>query len=98
VEDGLARWRAANGCPDAVREAERRVGAAGSADAGQTARLLVWEPCEGGASVALWRLTGVGHGWPGNTDVGGRDAIIGPATTLVDAAEEAWRFFEGRSR
>lgn len=94
VEEGLARWRARNGCPDTSREVEARRGRAGTVNAGQTATLLVWEPCATAATVALWKLSGVGHGWPGSEDIGLREEIIGPPTTLLDAAEVAWRFFE----
>jgi polyhydroxybutyrate depolymerase len=98
VEEGLGRWRTRNGCAERAREVETRAGEVGSGNEGQTATLLVWEPCAAGVTVAHWKLTGVGHGWPGNEDSGLREELIGPATTLVDAAEEAWRFFEGRTR
>lgn len=96
VEEGLARWRSNNGCPDTAREVEVRTGEAGTQNAGQTATLLVWQPCAAGTTVALWKLTGSGHGWPGR--IGGREEIIGPSTTLIDAAEEIWRFLPGHAR
>jgi polyhydroxybutyrate depolymerase len=98
VEEGLTRWRTRNECAAQVREAEARTGRSGTANEGQTATLLIWEPCASGVPVAHWKLTGVGHGWPGNADIGLREELIGPPTTLIDAAEEAWRFFEGRRR
>lgn len=98
VEDGLALWRERNLCPPVPRGAESRAGRTRTPNEGQTATLLVWAPCATGAGVAVWKLTGVGHGWPGNTDVSMRGDVIGPPTTLVDAAEEAWRFFAGRTR
>jgi polyhydroxybutyrate depolymerase len=98
VEDGLALWRERNRCPSLPRGAESRAGRARTPNEGQTATLLVWGPSATGAGLALWKLTGVGHGWPGNTDIGVRGDVIGPPTTLVDAAEEAWRFFAGRTR
>jgi len=54
--------------------------------------LLVWSPCARGSAVEHWKLTGVGHGWPGRESVGPRESIIGPPTTLLDAAEEIWTF------
>jgi len=98
VEEGLERWRLANGCRAEPRSAETRTGRAGTENAGQTATLLVWEGCTRGGSVSHWRLTGVGHGWPGTLAAASREEIIGAPTTLVDAAEEAWRFFAGVRR
>ncbi|MFQ5689141.1 MAG: hypothetical protein ACE5HQ_02565 [Gemmatimonadota bacterium] len=40
-----------------------------------------------------WRLTGAGHGWPGQTKSVLPERILGSTTTLVDAAEEVWSFF-----
>jgi poly(3-hydroxybutyrate) depolymerase len=41
--------------------------------------------------VVLWKLTGAGHGWPGTES--GREALTGPATRVIDANTEVWRFF-----
>ena len=87
VMEGLETWRRHNGCSPTTRVVEARKGRSGST--AQTATLLEWEGC--GARVAHWKLTGVGHGWPG-TSPRGRDEIIDPPTTLVNAAEEIWRF------
>jgi polyhydroxybutyrate depolymerase len=92
VEDGLAGWREHNGCPDAPTIAGSRQGEPGSVNDGQSATLLVWAPCTKGGAVEHWKLTGVGHGWPGHARLGAREAIIGAPTTLVDAAEEVWGF------
>lgn len=85
VEPQLERWRIHDRCPAEPRTADRR--SAG----GHTATLLVWAPCAGGAEVALWKLTGAGHGWPGSRSPL-PERIMGPDTTVLDAAEEAWRF------
>ena len=53
--------------------------------------LLVWERCAAGGAVRHWRLTGVGHGWPGSAPAS--EAVSGPPTTIVDAADEVWKFF-----
>ncbi|HET7343176.1 MAG TPA: hypothetical protein VFL90_17045, partial [Methylomirabilota bacterium] len=89
VAAGLARWSAADRCPAepttaGVRRATSRAGE-------QTATLLVWEPCADDAVVAHWRLTGAGHGWSGSHSVL-PERIMGPDTTVIDAAEEIWRF------
>jgi len=43
--------------------------------------------------VWLWRLTGAGHGWPGHPEAQAPD-LMGPPTTLINMAEEAWTFFD----
>jgi len=97
VADAIGKWVARNGCATKPVVADTRRGAPGSADAGQTATLLVHSPCTSGAEVAHWKLTGVGHGWPGAGRTG-REALSGPATTILDAAEEIWRFVSKYSR
>jgi polyhydroxybutyrate depolymerase len=93
VEASLDAWLRRNGCAGTPRTAETRTGAPGTPDQGQSATLLVWDRCASGRPVEHWRLTGVGHGWPGNPDGAFREELSGPPTTLVQAAEEAWRFF-----
>ena len=93
VEASLAAWVRRNGCTGTPRTVDTRTGAPGTADRGQTATLLLWDRCSSGRPVAHWKLTGVGHGWPGNPDGAFREELSGPPTTLVRAAEEAWRFF-----
>jgi polyhydroxybutyrate depolymerase len=91
VMEGLEKWRAHNGCSARSRETATRSGRQGSTT--QTATLIVWDGCTGGATVAHWRLTGVGHGWPGTTQTPLREELIGSPTTIISAAEEAWKFF-----
>jgi polyhydroxybutyrate depolymerase len=98
VEEGLERWRRHNGCSAQTRVAETRKGTAATGGAAQTATLLMWDGCMPGAQVAHWKLTGVGHGWPGNRRAELREELIGPPTTLVVAADEIWRFFAPISR
>jgi polyhydroxybutyrate depolymerase len=93
VMEGIAAWVERNGCTPSFEVTEERVGAPGSANAGQSARLLSWDPCGSGAPVLHWTLEGVGHGWPGRVAPPAQEAIIGPSTTLISAAEEAWAFF-----
>lgn len=90
VEEGLARWVRFEGCPEPPRAQPARAGT--GASAGHTATKLVWGPCRGGSEIALWRLTGAGHVWPG-----GRldyfPKLLGPGSDVIDANEESWRFF-----
>jgi polyhydroxybutyrate depolymerase len=92
VEDVIRQWVAHDGCPREPREAERREVAKGAPDAGHTATLLVYGPCTDGSEVALWRLTGAGHVWPGP---GARypERLLGAPTSVLVASEEVWRFF-----
>jgi len=84
VDATLAAWVRRDGC-DATA-AERDFRQAG----GDTARLLVYGHCRDGAEVALWKLSGAGHGWPGGTPA--LEALLGPATRVIDANTEIWRF------
>jgi polyhydroxybutyrate depolymerase len=90
VEPELRRWVAYDRCPAESRTVEQRTTPArGGPD--QTATLLVWGPCAGGAEVQLWKLTGAGHGWPGG-HVRLPETVMGPETVTIDAALEVWRF------
>jgi polyhydroxybutyrate depolymerase len=93
--EGLEKWRIHNGCSAITRTIDTRAGRSGTTT--QTATLLEWQGCAAGAQVAHWKLTGVGHGWPGSAP-GRREEIIGPPTTLVNAAGEIWRFVSKVSR
>jgi polyhydroxybutyrate depolymerase len=84
VDDMLSAWVRQNGC--AATPEEKDFKEAG----GHTARLLVYGHCRDGAEVALWKLTGAGHGWPGGTAA--FEKLLGPATRVIDANTEIWRF------
>jgi polyhydroxybutyrate depolymerase len=85
VEDMLSAWVKRDGCGAAPKETEHRE------SNGQTATRWVYGGCRDGAEVVLWKLTGAGHGWPGTES--GREALTGPATRVIDANTEVWRFF-----
>lgn len=87
--EGPEKWRRHNGCAATTRVIEHRAGRSGAT--AQTATLLEWDGCAAGARVAHWKLTGVGHLWPGAPSRG-RDEISGAPTTVINAAEEIWRF------
>lgn len=91
VMAGMNRWARNNKCADST-VTESRTGQAGTINAGQTASLITWRRCAPGGTVAHWKLTGVGHGWPGDVQAATRERIIGPPTTLISAAEEVWKF------
>jgi polyhydroxybutyrate depolymerase len=97
VEERLALWLEANGCPAVPRiEAELR-GGPGTPDAGHSATKLVYGPCHLGAEVVLWKLSGPGHVWPGGASMG-QEAVVGPPTTIIDANREIWAFFQRFTR
>jgi len=92
AEEVLYRWAAFGECaPKAVLE-EVRHGAAGTPTAAHTASRYVFYGCRDGTEVALWKLSGAGHVWPG----GRRDylpRVLGAGTDVIDANEEMWKFF-----
>jgi len=86
AQASLDRWIVANGCSTRADTAAIKIGT------GQSATLLVWRGCRDGAEVAHWRLTGSGHGWPGESPPPGGERLAGPQTTLIRAADEVWSF------
>jgi polyhydroxybutyrate depolymerase len=95
VEGGLARWIIADRCTIEPTEVDSRHVTMGGTE--HTAELLLHEPCDSDARVAHWKLTGAGHGWPGHISRLA-ESIMGPDTTVIDAAEEVWRFVSGFRR
>lgn len=93
AEDVLYRWVSFGECaPKPVVREERR-GRAGTPAAAHTATLYAFTGCRDGGEVALWKLAGAGHVWPG----GRRDylpRLLGPGTDVIDANEEMWKFFK----
>jgi polyhydroxybutyrate depolymerase len=93
VEAVLSLWAAFDGCPSAATAGETLSGEPRSANADQTATLWIYGPCTGGVEIDLWKLTGVGHVWPGGTP-DYLTAILGPSTSIIDANLEMWAFFK----
>jgi len=90
VSQSLARWAQFNGCqPQPLTQA---VSEGRGPDAGQTVTRLVYTGCQAGGAVEHLRLSGSGHGWPGVRVPRLRRKLLGPDTTLINAAEESWRF------
>ena len=97
VEATVRAWAVADGCAPEPAVGETRHGRAGGPDATHTATLLTWSSCAGGSEVALWRLTGSGHVWPGagpHLPV----SLVGQPTAVIDANEEMWMFFRRFAR
>ena len=98
VPSGVAQWVKADGCSNQAHRASPITGAAGTDNAGLSATLVTYTKCRAGTEVALWKLTGSGHVWPGSPfNMGAPDTWIldgvGHGTTLVDANEQMWQFF-----
>jgi polyhydroxybutyrate depolymerase len=96
VMSGVDQWIAADGCAPVPHTAPTITGA--GASAGLTATLVTYGRCRAGTEVALWRLTGSGHVWPGAPfNTGPRSTWIldgvGRGTTIIDANEQMWQFF-----
>jgi polyhydroxybutyrate depolymerase len=81
VEAWAEAWATRNGCDRSPRELPR-VGDAAVTEYGQ---------CRDGANVLLYRIEGGGHTWPGGTNL---LPFLGEASTLVNASEIMWHFFE----
>ena len=99
VMEGIEQWVGADGCdPDPVT-APTIVGAPGSISSGETATLVTYGHCRGGAQVALWRFTGSGHVWPGSLFNTGPSSTwilqgVGRGIVLVSADQAMWQFFQ----
>lgn len=99
VMQGISKWVKADHCSGVPHEEKPLVGATGTISAGETATLITYSHCRSGAEVALWRLTGSGHVWPGSTLNTGPPSSwilsgVGRGTVLVDANQTMWQFFE----
>lgn len=53
-----------------------------------------WSNCTGGATVALWTVTGGSHTWPGSTGMDPYEELLGPVNDEIDATDVIWSFFE----
>lgn len=89
VAGSLARWSRANGCLPAGSVVETRT------EGAHTGEKLSFAPCSSGAELIHWKLTVPGHVWPGAAATS-RERITGPATTVIDANEEIWKFFRDK--
>jgi len=92
VAETLSEWVAFGGCNATPELRAERHGVPGTQTADHTARLYVYAGCRDGAEVALWRLTGAGHVWPGG-ELNLLPRLLGPGTDVIDVNEEIWRFF-----
>ena len=92
VVASLQLWEKRNRCAGAGAELERRKAAPPNGQGEQLAVHLAAN-CPKGAAVELWRLSGVGHAWPGENPGPLPERVMGPHSNIISAAEEAWKFF-----
>ena len=90
VDEMIKRWVVHNGCAAEPTIADRR---ADSGERGHGATKFVYAKCRDGAEVALWKLTGAGHVWPGGKPKV-LEKILGPSSDIIDANREMWEFFK----
>lgn len=90
VDEMIKRWVVHNGCALEPTVADRR---ADSGARGHGATKYVYVNCRDGAEVALWKLTGAGHVWPGGKPKV-LEKILGPSSDIIDANREMWEFFK----
>jgi polyhydroxybutyrate depolymerase len=87
VEDVIATWGRRNGCTGALTTTKV------STDVDELA-----PSCPAGAEVALYRVAGGGHTWPGGSASAAGAAIFGRTTTSISATQLAWAFFTAHAR
>ncbi|TVR60009.1 MAG: hypothetical protein EA422_14360 [Gemmatimonadales bacterium] len=104
VPQVLDRWLEANECEGDPAVLETRTApppqptdpteGADAPDApDHEAELLAWPGCRDGHPVRHWRLTGAGHGWPGDVVPNPLSDVMGTPSTVIHAATEIWDFF-----
>lgn len=89
VAKTLRRWVQANRCASHPEVRRDLFGALGTVTAGQRASFYYHPECENQKEVALWRLDGFGHAWPGGWDTDA-DGIPTKRVDIIDASLEIW--------
>ena len=90
VEETISHWVEFDGCPKQPEVAPPLHGTGRSA--AHTATRIAYAPCHDGTEVALWKLAGPGHVWPGG-DIDYLTWALGPGTDVIDANTQMWQFF-----
>ena len=88
---GLQLWEKRNACGGKAEELEQRAAPAPNGNGEHTARHIA-AACPAAAAIELWRLSGPGHGWPGENPGPLPESVMGPHSNVISAAEEAWKF------
>lgn len=73
-------------------------------DDGTRVTRTLYGKCKSGTEVALYKIVGGGHTWPGSKDTRGLigkiliDSMVGRKSRDIDACEVIWQFFEDQSK
>ncbi len=97
IEEVVQQWVRHNSCAPTPTVEATIHGKTEGLDASHTATKMTYGDCRDGAEVVLWKMTGAGHVWPGP---GPKypEWLLGPPTSVINASEEMWAFFQRFSR
>ena len=85
----IDHWLGVNACP--LHSEKKMIPDAARQD-DTTVTKYLYSGCTSGARVALYRVEGGGHTWPGGRQYL-REDRIGKTSRDIDACEEIWSFF-----
>lgn len=93
TEDSVNFWLSVNGC------ASNRISSTFDVDhSDKTAVIMtLYDSCQTDYPVALYRIEGGGHSWPGAPQYLTEDSV-GPTSRDINASEVIWAFFSSLSR
>ena len=97
VETQLEQWIDHNQCSRRPTKFPILHGRDRTPEAHHTAQKIAYGPCQTGAEVWLWQLSGPGHVWPGGTPTPFQ-RFLGPRTNIIQVNQEMWDFFSRYSR
>lgn len=83
VEATVSGWAERNGC---TREPMKQ-------QVASDIEAMVYDACRGNAVVALYRVQGGGHTWPGGWQYA-PVSVVGKTATSMNASERIWAFFK----
>lgn len=89
VAKTLRRWTQASQCAKYPKVRRDIVGALGTVTAGQRASFYYHPDCQDQKEIALWRLDGLGHVWPGGWDIDAK-GVATKRVDIIDASREIW--------
>ena len=91
VDELMAWWVRQNGCSRNPKIGTIITWRSSRRAKPHTAQRITWTGGRNGSEVVLIRLTGAGHGWPGQKPKL-PEFIMGPYTNVIDANVELWNF------
>jgi len=91
IDNVINQWARYEDCSASPVRVENRSGNKKRGEAGHSATLERYENCRDNSVIALWKLRGPGHVWPG----GQRNymkRLLGASTSVINANDEIWKF------